>query len=255
MALAQGCATSQGSTPYPVNSFSNYTNSGTSSAPGGVSSFNESAPIPVAKTFDPSGYKVDSAESKALSDYLTQHKLPLVGAQVMNGPDGQRGIVLYGFVGSDFGKQDAVAKAQKFLGDSSVAVNNRIKVEPELLTAGNAATGDASSAGGNRSADEDASAQSYPGPDSYAQQQSEAQQYVQQQNTGSAISSMSPLLMLGMMALSMGSGGTFSVGPGSFGAFGSPGLSPFGAPPPYNPYPGFPSSSPYGSGPFNPYGP
>ncbi len=121
---------------------------------------------------------------------------------------------------------------------------------------------------GAASAGNDSSAQSYPGPDSYTQQQNEAQQYVQQQNTGSAISSMAPLLMLGMMALSMTSGGGFAVGPGSFGSFGSPGLSPFGAPPPYNPYPGFSSPSygnapsfgsgaaPYGSAPpYNPYGP
>ncbi len=251
MTWVQGCATSQSATPYPATSYS----SNSASAASGNTNFSEPSTAPIARTFDPSGYQVDAAESKALSDYLTQHKLPLVGAQVMKNPDGKSGVVLYGFVGSDFGKQDAVAKAQKFLGDSSIAVNNRIKVEPQLLTSAGSSAGSTNSAAGSASPDEDAAAQSYPGPDSYAQQQSEAQQYVQQQNSGAAISSMSPLLMLGMMALSMGSGGMFSVGPGSFGAFGSPGLSPFGAPMPYNPYPGFPSPSPYGPGPYNPYGP
>ncbi len=269
MTLGQGCATSQSANPSLINSFSS--NSGASSPiSGATTSGSEPAIAPVASTFNPAGYKVDSAESKALSDYLTQHKLPLVGAQVMHGPVGQRGVVLYGFVGSDFGKQDAVTKARNYLSDSSIAVNNRIKVEPELLTSNGASMGTSNSEPGAASADNDSSAQSYPGPDSYTQQQNEAQQYVQQQNTGSAISSMSPLLILGMMALSMTSGGAFAVGPGSFGSFGSfgsPGLSPFGAPP-YNPYPGFSSPSygnapsfgsgaaPYGSAsPYNPYGP
>ncbi len=139
MTLGQSCATLQGANPSATNSFSS--NSGASSSTSGATtSGSEPAITPVAKSFDPAGYKVDSAESKALSDYLTQHKLPLVGAQVMHGPAGQRGVVLYGFVGSDFGKQDAIAKARTYLSDSSIAVNNRIKVEPQLLTSNGAST-------------------------------------------------------------------------------------------------------------------
>ena len=72
---------------------------------------------------------------------------------------------------------------------------------------------------------------------------------------GSAMGSVAPLLMLGLMALSMTSGGSsFAVGPGSFGSFGSSpfgmmGGSPFGSAAPYNPYPGFPSPPP-----VTPYG-
>ena len=52
-------------------------------------------PDPVAEThIDTTGYSPDQSESRALTDYLTQHRLPLVGAQVLNGPDGKRAIVL-----------------------------------------------------------------------------------------------------------------------------------------------------------------
>src|SRR5215469_10824049 len=76
--------------------------------------------------FDSGGSTPDSSESRALTDYLKQRKLPLVGAQVLRSSDGRRKVVLYGFVGSDFGKTDAAQKARYFLRDSSVEVDNRI---------------------------------------------------------------------------------------------------------------------------------
>jgi hypothetical protein len=202
---------------------------------------------------DTTGYTPDRSRSDALSGYLKQRKLPLVGAQVLRSPAGQQMVVLYGFVGSDFGRNDAVAKTRNYLNDPGITVDNRIKVRPELLAAGNGASGESSAApAGNTAA---SGSESLPGINSYENQPNETQQYVQQQNTGAAMGSMAPLLMLGLMALSFSSGGGVAVGPGSFGSFGSygsPGLSPFGAPAPYNPYPGYPSPGPYGGSPFGP---
>src|SRR5215469_15568661 len=59
-----------------------------------------------------SGDTSEPGESQALTEYLKQRKLPLVGAQVLRSADGRRTIVLYGFVGSDFGKADALKKAR-----------------------------------------------------------------------------------------------------------------------------------------------
>src|SRR5262249_19894268 len=133
---------------------------------------------------DTSGYTPDDAESRALTDYLTQHRLPLVGAQVLNGSGGERAVVLYGLVRSDFGRSDSAAKARRFTGDSSLAVDNRIRVRPELLASkGGAppssvvppepsATGNPSDAGAppNPSSPDNSS----PGVDSYMQQQNNA---------------------------------------------------------------------------------
>ena len=82
------------------------------------------------------GYVSDPNASAALTDYFKHHRLPLVGAQVLRNPnDGSRAVVLYGFVGSDFGKSDAQRQAEDFINDASVDVDNRIRVNPDLLTA------------------------------------------------------------------------------------------------------------------------
>lgn len=244
--LTQACATLPGSSSAPAG----YSATPSGGAPISSAAANspDTAITAPAPTFDPSGYKVDSAKSKALSDYLTRHKLPLVGAQVMRGPDAQRGVVLYGFVGSDFGKQDAVAKSREFLNDPSLAVNNRIKVNPELLTSSQPADSSAEGAAGAAATTDSSS--SYPGANAYTQnQQSEAQQYVQNQNRNAQLSAMAPALMIGMMALSFASGGMISAGPGP-GSFGSPGFSTFGGPigSPFGPPTGYPS-------PYSPFGP
>jgi hypothetical protein len=190
---------------------------------------------------DTRGYRADQGESQALTHYLKAHRLPLVGAQVLDGSGGKRAVVLYGFVGTDFGKSDAAAKAQRFLADPSVAVDNRINIRPQLLASGGASTRtpSPSSAGAEREANNS----SYPGADSYVQEQNQnpaIQQYQQQQQQGSAMSTAMIIGMIAIMGLSMASGGSgFSVGPGSMGPPG--GFSPFGPPAPYNPYPGYPS--------------
>ncbi|MBV8453142.1 MAG: hypothetical protein JOZ29_12865 [Deltaproteobacteria bacterium] len=217
--------------------------------------------------FDTSGYTPEQSESQALTEYLKQRKLPLVGAQVLRGADGRRMVVLYGFVGSDFGKADAVKKTRLFLRDSTVNVDNRINVRSELLVSNRPsraagsnpvseyppAAGSASNS--ERSPTPDGSS-AYPGPESYKAQQ--ASPYAQQLN------SMMPLIaLLGALGMRMAGGSSgFSFGSSQFGSpmYGNPHCSPNG---PYgSPYGGFPfggspySRPPYGSSPYGnyPYG-
>jgi hypothetical protein len=83
-------------------------------------------------------YKVDAADSQSLTTYLRQHRLPLVGAQVLGDTAGNRRIVLYGFVATKFGKKDAAHKALAYIGKGAQAgtpapqVENRIEVRPEI---------------------------------------------------------------------------------------------------------------------------
>jgi hypothetical protein len=217
--------------------------------------------------FDVRGYTPDQIESQALTEYLTKRKLPLVGAQVLSGSQG-RIVVLYGFVGSDFGKADAAKKTRRFLHDSGVRVDNRINVRPELLASNpppsgatnpNAENPPAGSSGANPgglSSPDDSS--SYPGPESYKAQQ--ANPYVQQ------FSSMLPLLaLLGTLGMSMAGGSSgFSMGGNPFGSpsFGNSPYGPSGSPYGGSPFGGSPfggsplGSSPYGSSPYgsSPYG-
>ena len=204
--------------------------------------------------FDTSGYTASPSESQALTEYLKQRKLPLVGAQVLRNAEGRRIVVLYGFVGSDFGKADAAKKAGLFLHNATVEVDNRINVRPELLAsnrpssahssnpdAGYAPPGQPANPETSSSADGSAA---YPGPDSYKAQQ--ANPYVQQ------FSSMMPLIaLLGALGMSVAGGNSgFSFGTSPFSSrYGNPYASPYG------PY-GSPYSSPFGGSPYsaNPYG-
>jgi hypothetical protein len=197
--------------------------------------------------FDTRGYRADQGESQALTHYLKAHRLPLVGAQVLDGSGGKRAVVLYGFVGTDFGKSDATAKSQRFLAGQSVLVDNRIKVRPELLASGGASMRTPSSP--SHDVESGAGNSSYPGADSYVQEQNSnpAIQQYQQQQQGTAMSTAVPLvLMLAIVGMSLASGsGGFGVGPGSMGP-------PGGFGPPYNPYPGYPSPGYPGYGPSGP---
>jgi hypothetical protein len=80
-------------------------------------------------------YQVDAQSSQALTAYLREHRLPLVGAQVLTDAAGERRIVLYGFVATDFGKSDAARKALEFTNKASQTVpkvENRIEVRPDI---------------------------------------------------------------------------------------------------------------------------
>lgn len=77
---------------------------------------------------------VDQASSKSLTSYFKENRLPLVGAQVMKESNGQRRVVLYGFVATDEGKQDAERKALAYLGTPVPAIDDRLVIKPELAT-------------------------------------------------------------------------------------------------------------------------
>jgi hypothetical protein len=236
---------------------------------------------------DTSGYTKDTGRSDALTSYLKQHRLPLVGAQVLNDPSsGKRVIVLYGFVATDFGKSDATAKARAFLNDPAAVVENRVMVDPEIASqpagshhheyAGGAASSqppDPSSADPDSANADDGGAGSAGGPDSYIEhqsQQAQIQQYENQQNPmsgggapsggmGGTLGGMSGGGMVPLVALlgllSATNGGS-SLSFGSSGPFGM--RNSFGGAGPYqpNPYGGGSSSNGYPPGAFppGPYG-
>src|SRR5260370_17608331 len=81
---------------------------------------------------DARSYRADQGESQALTHYLKAHRLPLIGAQVLDGSGGKRAVVLYGFVGKDFEKPDASAKSHRFLSAMSVLINNRSQLRPNF---------------------------------------------------------------------------------------------------------------------------
>ncbi len=75
---------------------------------------------------------VDRASSDALTRYLREHQLPLVGAEVSNPQEGKRQVVLYGFVATAFGKGDAGRKALQFFNSPGTEIVNRIAIRPEI---------------------------------------------------------------------------------------------------------------------------
>jgi hypothetical protein len=191
---------------------------------------------------------VDQTQSQALTSYLKNHRLPLVGAQVMAAPGGQRQVILFGYVASGYGKQDAENKANAYMKDASVTVVNRITIQPELANTG--ASPGAAVGGGS-------SAQNYydpslGSPQQYQQQSaqdpySNYQSYQSQSSGPSMLSTIIP--MLGFFGGSFGGGsggmiggpfGGFGTGYGSYGGMGYPSYPPspgFGPAPPYPPYP------------------
>jgi hypothetical protein len=186
----------------------------------------------------PPGYSLDSSQSRTLSSYLQSHRLPLVGAQVLTNDRGNRQVVLYGFVATDFGKQDAGDKARRYLNDPSLAVINRIAVRPQLLASGSGngtappSPPTAPSSGGTYGNGNLGSVQSY-------ENQARTQQYMQNQ---SGLAALLPLItMMGM--LNFGSGG---AGMGYGGGYPPTYGSPFGTP--YSPYGVAPYGSPYPPG-------
>ncbi len=192
---------------------------------------------------------VDDSQSRALTDYLHNNRLPLVGARVLayNG-SGPHKAILYGFVATPFGKTDAVAKTRRFLNDPGTEVDNRIMVKPELA-------GNTPSSGSNAAAmgSSSSSSASTPGDiQAYEQQQQLAQQQQQQYmaNQGSASSGLMSLLPLLGMFGSFGGGTTgFGFGGGSFGGY--PGYGGFGGYPMYPMGPTYPMPGFYGS-PYTP---
>jgi hypothetical protein len=84
-------------------------------------------------------YKVDGPDSQSLTNYLRQHRLPLVGAQVLEDSAGNRRIVLYGFVATQFGRNDAAREALSYQseyraqpGTPAPPLENHIEIRPEI---------------------------------------------------------------------------------------------------------------------------
>ena len=75
--------------------------------------------------------QIDHYTSDRLTKFLHQQSLPLVGAQVLQTPEGRK-LLLYGFVATDYGKVDAEKKALKFLGDESITIANSIEIDPAV---------------------------------------------------------------------------------------------------------------------------
>jgi hypothetical protein len=138
---------------------------------------------------DPAG------QSRVITDYLKNHRLPLVGAQVL-GSGTSRQVILYGYTATPYGKQNAEARVRQVVRDPDVVIENRVVVQPELLAANNDSASAGTSSGSNGSdankvLSQIANQQNYPAVD-------QTQQYVSQQQT-SWMSWLVPLLMIGMM--------------------------------------------------------
>jgi len=199
------------------------------------------------------GGTIDSPQSQGLSDYLKHHSLPLVGAQVVTSTSGGKQVILFGFVASDFGKTDAEQKARHYLKDSSLVVDNRIKISPELAgghgnsspTVNGTPSGNAMPSDGSDPYASSGSVQDYQNnmpPDAYAYQQ---QQQYQQYNSPppSMLTTILPMLLGGGMTIGGGSGG-FGGGMGGFSSGYAPSYGGYGYPsyPPPMPNSGFGAS-------------
>lgn len=200
---------------------------------GSSSNYDSGSMPPASSAGTVAGGTIDSPQSQGLSDYLKHHSLPLVGAQVVTSPSGGKQVILFGFVASDFGKTDAEQKARHYLKDSSLVVDNRIKISPELAggagasgsTGKGASSGYAMPSGGSDPYGSSGSIQDYqnnlpPDAQAYQAQGQQLQQY-QQYNSAppSMLTTIIPLLLGGGMTIGGGSGGY--GGGGGFGGFGS----------------------------------
>ncbi len=170
---------------------------------------------------------IDSAQSKALTDYLHGHQLPLVGARVLAGNGGPRQAILYGFVPTAFGKNDAADEARQFLNDPGAQIDNRIRLAPELAT--------------SQSASQATPDQPNNDVRAYEDQQRAEHQLQQYQSQGSGVITVIPMVgpfgSTGMAYRGFGTspfGGSPFIGGGPFGGIGGIG-------PGWGGYPVYPS--------------
>ncbi len=104
------------------------------------------------------------ADSAALTEYLHDHYLPAVGAQITVAEDGARSVMLYGFVATQVGFSDAEKRTRTYLHDPTARITNRIRIDPELLALHRNASKSASSGDGGQGAQEAQDAQNVPPP-------------------------------------------------------------------------------------------
>jgi len=98
-------------------------------------------------------YTVDQSTSQALTSYLREHHLPLVGASVAKAGDGSTRVMLYGYVATQQGKRNAAARAATyFKNDPRIALVNRITVNPEIRDLGSSSAAAAAPESGGYSA-------------------------------------------------------------------------------------------------------
>ncbi len=176
-----------------------------------------------------------------LTDYLKSQRLPLVRAQVVDTDHGKRQVILSGFVATDNGKLNAEKYTRRYLNDSTIDVDNRIKVTPELAKA---APPPAPAA--DPYATTDPYGSTMAGPSAYQQQYSnDPNQYANQYQYQAQNQSL--LMTLGLLFGLMGGFGTSSAGSsfgysGGFGSgYGYPNYGPPPPPPGFSPYaPGTP---------------
>ncbi len=173
-----------------------------------------------------------SATASALTSYLHQNRLPLVQAQIIPDENGNRQVIIYGFVATALGKTDAADKARAFLNDPTIKIVNRIKIRPEIANqrpSAEAAAGKATTPGVSGLPSDS------PGDaEAYRNQQLADQPPYRQQN------SATQTLPLALGALLGGFGNTGN-GSGTGSGFGSSYSMPYQS---YNPYPS-PPAFPY----------
>ncbi len=209
------------SAPSPTGSYQySYTNFGPSATFGTNGAEDEHLSTPLDSMSD-------QELSSRITDYLHRHKLPLVQATVNRDKDGQRRLVLSGFVATDFGKIDAVNKVMSYLNHPNWQVSNFIRVSPDLaaLNANYRKTHQTQDNGGTFTSS-DGSLSSAPASSSVdpSQLPPGAQAYIQQQQA--AQSMMMPPVMMPMGGMMIGNG--FGFGTGGFGFGTGFGPYPFG---------------------------
>ncbi|HXW84414.1 MAG TPA: hypothetical protein VEJ86_08405 [Candidatus Binataceae bacterium] len=215
-----------------------------SNAPLGNSSgtLNFAPPAPTSSAPPLANGVVDQSQSRTITDYLRAHQLPLVGAQLVSAPGGQRQVILFGYTATDFGRSDAESKVRKYLNDPNLEIANRIQVSPELANASPSDTQPPPPSTSTAPVPGDiGTAQDYQNQGAGGPNQHSFGYY--SSSSGSGLTAFLPLL-----GLMMGGGSSFGGGFGG-GGFGS-GMGSFGG----GSY-GYPTPPPgYGPGP-SPYSP
>lgn len=93
-----------------------------------------------------------AGQGRVLTDYFKSHRLPLVGASVVDDRSNHQ-VILYGFVITPLDKTCAEEVARRIFHDANLTVVNRIVVEPALVTANTSAQGDHSWSANDSDAD------------------------------------------------------------------------------------------------------
>jgi len=178
-----------------------------------------------------------------LTQYFHDHCLPLVSAQVSRASGGSQQVLLYGFVASDFGKDDAQNKARELLGQNFNDIHNSIMVRPQLAEMTPPQPPASSALEGSNPG--------IPGIPGGIPPTGAVQQYQAQGQSGGWSSMLAPLLGglsigggMGGFGSGMGMGSGIMVAPGGMGMY-----------PGYGGYPGYPGYPSYPMMPMMPMAP